>query len=71
MSLQIDYRNFTNSKMFITLEKSQNFTGIMLDAFATLLCSKLCWHNWLKPTVEEEQGNAVFAAHIAVKPLHY
>ena len=21
----------------------------MLDAFAILLCSKLCWHNWLKP----------------------
>ena len=34
------------------LEKSQNFTyyaGIMLDAIAILLCSKLCWHNWLKP----------------------
>ena len=38
--------------MLMTLEKSQNFTyyaGIMLDAFAILLCSKLCWHNWLKP----------------------
>ena len=36
----------------MTLKKSQNFTYyavIMLDAFATLLCSKLCWHNWLKP----------------------
>ena len=39
--------------MLVTLEKSQNFTyyaGIMLDAFAILLCSKLCWHNWLKPS---------------------
>ena len=38
--------------MLMTLEKLQNFTyyaGIMLDAFAILLCSKLCWHNWLKP----------------------
>ena len=38
--------------MLMTLEKPQNFTyyaGIMLDAFAILLCSKLCWHNWLKP----------------------
>ena len=24
------------------------YAGIMLDAFAILLCSKLCWHNWLK-----------------------
>ena len=40
--------------MLMTLEKSQNFTyyaGVMLDAFAILLCSKLCWHNWLKPNV--------------------
>jgi len=22
----------------------------MLNAFANLLCSKLCWHNWHKPT---------------------
>ena len=39
--------------MLMILEKSQNFTyyaGIMLDAIAILLCSKLCWHNWLKPT---------------------
>ena len=37
--------------MLMILEKSQNFTyyaGIMLDAIAILLCSKLCW---LKPTV--------------------
>ena len=27
--------------------------GIMLDAFAILLCSKLCWHNWLKPSAED------------------
>ena len=26
------------------------YAGIMLDVFAILLCSKLCWHNWLKPT---------------------
>ena len=39
--------------MLMIMEKSQNFTyyaGIMLDAIAILLCSKLCWHNWLKPT---------------------
>ena len=32
---------------------AQNLTyyaDIMLDAFAILLCSKLCWHNWLNPT---------------------
>ena len=26
------------------------YAGIMLDAFAVLLCSRLCWHNWLKPS---------------------
>ena len=25
---------------------------IMLNAFASLLCSKLCWHNQHKPTLE-------------------
>ena len=55
-------RNFTNSyKMLMTLKKSQNFTyyaGIMLDAFAILLCSKLCWHNWLKPNMDYELMNS-------------
>ena len=44
--------------------KSQNFTyyaGIMLDAFAILLCSKLCWHNWLKP---------IFSGIINMSNLH-
>ena len=27
------------------------YAGIMLNAFTTLLCSKLCWHNRLKPNV--------------------
>ena len=26
------------------------YAGITLNAFATLLCSKLCWHNMLKLT---------------------
>ena len=26
------------------------YAGIMLNALATLLCSKLCWHNRLKPS---------------------
>ena len=26
--------------------------GIMLDAFSYLLCSKLCWHNRLVPTLD-------------------
>ena len=28
--------------------------GIMFDAFGYLLCIKLCWHNWLGPTVQLE-----------------
>jgi len=30
--------------------KSSYYAGIMLNAFANLLCSKLCRHNWRKPT---------------------
>ena len=26
------------------------YASIMLNAFTTLLCSKLCWHNRHKPT---------------------
>ena len=26
------------------------YAGILLDAFLYLLCSKLCWHNWLRPS---------------------
>ena len=26
------------------------YAGIILDAFLYLLCWKLCWHNWLRPT---------------------
>ena len=25
--------------------------AIMFDAFANPLCSKLCWHNWVKPNL--------------------
>ena len=28
------------------------YAGIMLDAFLYLLCSKLCQHNWCRPTVQ-------------------
>ena len=30
------------------LIKILEYAGIMLDAFASLLCSKLCRHNWCK-----------------------
>ena len=35
------------SKCQCLCEKCLYNAGIMLDAFAILLCSKLCWHNWL------------------------
>ncbi len=31
-------------------KKFTYYAGIMLDAFTILLCTKLCWHNWLRPT---------------------
>ena len=30
------------------------YAGIMLNAFIILLCSKLCWHNRLKPRFDRE-----------------
>jgi len=30
------------------------YAGIILNAFANLLCSKLCRHNWRKPTVSSK-----------------
>ena len=33
----------------VLYKKFPYYAGIMLDAFLILLCSKLCWHNWLKP----------------------
>ena len=36
------------------------YAGIMLDAFLYLLCWKLCWHNWHRPSSGaegEEDGN--------------
>ena len=26
------------------------YASIMLNVFSDLLCSKICWHNWLVPT---------------------
>ena len=33
------------------LYTSYDYAGIMLDAFRYLLCSKLCWHNRPKPSL--------------------
>ena len=38
--------------LLITLAIFAYYAGIMLNALATLLCSKLCWHNRLKPTYQ-------------------
>ena len=49
----------------------------MLDAFASLLCSKLCWHNWRKPkygldvfTVQRRFGPTGAFWHTAVRTMH-
>ena len=33
------------------LIKILDYAGIMLNAFASLLCPKLCQHNWRKPNI--------------------
>ena len=35
------------------------YAGIMLNAFTTLLCSKLCWHNRLKPNMHKKSCSLV------------
>ena len=35
------------------------YAGIMLNAFTSLLCSKLCWHNRLKPTESMGRVNGI------------
>ena len=47
-SLKISVVHFQNSHALH--KKFTHYAGIMFDAFTILLCSKLCWHNWLRPT---------------------
>ena len=44
MTVQLEYINHLSKIIPIMLH------GIVLNAFSDLLCSKLCWHNWLVPT---------------------
>ena len=39
--------------MLITLAISAYYAGIMFNALTTLLCSKLHWHNRLKPKCQQ------------------
>ena len=32
------------------------YADIMLNAFSDLLCSKLCWYNWLVPSTYNVQS---------------
>ena len=53
LTVQLEYTNHLLQffKLF------SYYAGIMLNAFSDLLCSKLCWHNWLVPTHQEACGN--------------
>ena len=46
--------------LLITLAIFAYYDGIMLNALATLLCSKLCWHNRLKPIRGEFHASTCF-----------
>ena len=44
-------RSITVYQSFAAIFQNYSYyAGIMLNAFSDLLCSKLCWHNWLVPT---------------------
>ena len=50
-SLKISVLTFKFMPLWHTLHKKFTYyAGIMLDTFTILLCSKLCWHNWLRPS---------------------
>ena len=46
LTVQLEYTNHLMQffKLF------SYYAGIILNAFSDLLCSKLCWHNWLVPS---------------------
>ena len=46
MTVQLEYINH----LLQFFKNYSYYAGIMLNAFSDLLCSKLCWHNWLVPT---------------------
>ena len=45
MTVQLEYINH----LLQFFKNIFYYAGIMLNAFSDLLCSKLCWHNWLVP----------------------
>ena len=46
MTIQLEYINHLLQFFNISY-----YAGIMLNAFIVILCSKLCWHNRLVPSV--------------------
>ena len=43
------------------------YAGIMLNAFGFLSCSKLCWHNRLKPNVHVARSISLYTCSTACK----
>ena len=48
MTVQLEYINYLEQ----FFKNISYYAGIMLDPFSDLLCSKLCWHNRLVPSVD-------------------
>ena len=46
LTVQLEYTN----QLLQFFKLFSYYAGIMLNAFSDLLCSKLCWHNWLVPS---------------------
>ena len=47
MTVQLEYKNHLQQ----FFKNISYYAGIMLNAFSDLLCSKLCWHNRLVPSI--------------------
>ena len=53
--------------VFFVFHNHPYFAGIMLDAFANLLCSNVCWHNWHTPNF----SNAVNHSRLSINYCTY
>ena len=56
LTVQLEYTN----RLFQFFKLFFYYAGIMLNAFSDLLCSKLCWHNWLVPSYSITSNNRNF-----------
>ena len=64
VSVLLEYIKFIISSIIFSY-----YAGIVLDAFGYLLCSKLCWHNWLVPNKGPGSSDLLFTCSLLICSL--